>query len=297
MKILVLGANGLVGSRFVELNKEKYDFLTPQITEVDITRFDEVTGYFKENRFDTVVNFSAYTDVAAAELQTDKKEEPCWKTNVEGAENLDRICTETSRFLLHISTDAVFSGTADNKGPYKESDRIETNLQNVSWYGFSKARGEEHISSSNAILRISYPYRSYFEGKMDFARTIYELYKTNRLYPLFNDQIITPSFIDEVSDTVSKILSAKLPGIFHCASSNTTTPLQFGNYLIEKITESPRNLKEGSLVEFLLADTTRTKRPIWGGLDTTRTQDALGLRFNTWQESLSTWVRQVRTLS
>jgi len=69
--ILVLGASGLVGSRFCDLYHKENLTITPEISEIDISDENSVQTFFEKNKdsFETVLNFAAYTDVDGAEKQ------------------------------------------------------------------------------------------------------------------------------------------------------------------------------------------------------------------------------------
>lgn len=66
IKVYVTGSAGLVGSRFVELYKSKYELITPEIDEIDITKAKEVKEFLLKTKPDVIVNFAAYTDVSKA---------------------------------------------------------------------------------------------------------------------------------------------------------------------------------------------------------------------------------------
>ena len=56
-RVLVIGATGLVGSRFVELAKDRLDIIAVDENTLDITDKSSVETYFNKNQFDSVVNF------------------------------------------------------------------------------------------------------------------------------------------------------------------------------------------------------------------------------------------------
>lgn len=68
-KVLVIGATGLVGSRFTELAKNKIDIIPVDEKVLDITDKDAVDKYFKENQFDSVLNLAAVTNVDGCEKE------------------------------------------------------------------------------------------------------------------------------------------------------------------------------------------------------------------------------------
>ena len=86
-KVLVIGASGLVGSRFVELAKNKIDIIPVDEKVLDITDKDAVDKYFKENQFDSVLNLAAVTNVDGCEKERGDENSFTWKLNVVGPKN------------------------------------------------------------------------------------------------------------------------------------------------------------------------------------------------------------------
>jgi dTDP-4-dehydrorhamnose reductase len=294
---LVFGTPGLVGSRFVDLIAAERQSITPEIHEIDITDKSALTSFFqnKEKSFDAVVNFAAYTDVNGAEKERGNEKGQVWQVNTNGAGNVAEMAKRHNKYLLHISTDFVFSGSEENPGPYAENAKLPETPDKISWYGWTKLMGEkkiEEIGGKHAIVRISYPFRSHYTQKSDFARKILALYDEGKLYPMFTDQIMTPTFIDEAASAIEEICELEKPGIFHLASSNTTTPHEFACYLLEKARKAKNVVKKGSLEEYLKVP---GRAPIsrLGGLDTKKTQKELEMKFKTWQQAIDEFVEQL----
>ena len=291
-KVLVIGASGLVGSRFVELAKDKLDIVAVDEKILDITDKGAVEKYFEEFEFDTVVNLSAFTDVAGAEAQWNNEDGLCYKLNTLAPEYLAQSCLKHNRFLVHFSTDFVFEGLEDSKGPFDEDAKLSEAPDNLCWYGWTKNLGEKKVNETgvkHAIVRIANPFRSNFPMKTDFARKIIDLYDQNNLFPLFTDQIITPIFVDDLVVPLSKIIEFSLEGNFHIVSADTGTYFEVGTYILEKARNAKGITKEGSLVEFMKTPG-RNKRPIFGGLKTEKTQSRLGIKFRTWKEMVDDFV-------
>ncbi len=298
-KILVIGASGLIGSRFTELYSNSGQLLTPNEKKLDITDSSSIERFIRGNfDIDVIVNFAAFTDVAGAEKERGKEKGLAWKLNVESAENIAKIAKKYNIFLIHISTDFVFLGTKDNPGPYKEDARLPRFSKKISWYGWTKLEGERVVRKNqpySAIVRIVYPFRAAkYNLKSDFARTIVDLYKKKKLYPLFADQIITPLFVDDLAEPLIKLLNIRKPGIYHVASSDSCSYYEFGESLLRKIYGKKDLPEKGSLVEFLKVPG-RNRRPVRGGLSTARTQKELGLKFRSWKRMIDDFVDQINT--
>lgn len=283
----------MIASRFVELASDKFSIVGVDEKSLDITNNSSVTNYFSQNKFDAVINFAAYTNVDGAEKERGQ-EGFVWKLNVEGPRNLISACKENHIFLIHISTDFIFPGDTTFSGPYSEDAKpLEKLDERMGWYGWTKRIAEKDILESGvngAIVRFGYPFRAAsYDLKNDWARNLIKLYNEDKLYPLFSDQIQSILFIDDLVAPLSKIIENRMTGVFHIASSDTTTPYESGKYLLEKIAGHTVEIKKGSMVEFLKVPE-RTPRPIFGGLNTLKTQKALNMKFKTWREMVDEFV-------
>jgi dTDP-4-dehydrorhamnose reductase len=296
-KVLVIGASGMVASRFVDLAKDKIDITPADEKTIYITDKNLVNAFFEKNQFDAVINFAAFTNVDAAEAQRGDEKGLAWKLNVEGPQNLAEICQTKNIFLIHISTDFVFPGNDSFPGPYTEDAQLPSELDvSMGWYAWTKNRAEKtanSLSLRSAIVRYGYPFRAAeFDLKKDWARNLINLYNEQKLYPLFTDQVQSVIFIDDLTEPLTKIINEELTGIFHVVSHDTTTPYEIGKYLLEKYSGKPVELQKGSIVEFMKAPG-RTPRPRLGGLKTEKTEEILKIKFRSWREMVDEFVAQL----
>ena len=95
MKYLVVGSNGQLGSELRARLSSEADY--KDHSSLDITNETVVGKFFKENKYDTVINCAAYTAVDKAE---DDKE---------AADRVNRVgpalLAKYGRNIIHISTD------------------------------------------------------------------------------------------------------------------------------------------------------------------------------------------------
>ncbi|MFZ5933151.1 MAG: SDR family oxidoreductase [Patescibacteria group bacterium] len=297
-KILALGADGLVGSRFTDLYHKETQVVTPKSTELNITNKKQVQLFFDAHKdeFHSVINFAAYTDVDAAEKEKGNEKGLSYLVNTIGAQNLAEATKDFDKYFIHISTDFVFPGTEESPGPYQEDALLQDSPEGLTWYGWTKLLGEKRVADVNkdaTIVRISYPYRAHYPGKLDYARKIISLYDEGSLYPMFTDQVITPTFIDEATKVFYILLEEKRRGIYHVTSSDTTTPYEFASYVLEKIRGVKDVVKKGSMQEFLRAPG-RPPRTRLGGLANEKTRQALGITLMTWREAVNEFARQFK---
>ncbi len=294
-KIAVIGASSMVGSRFCELFNYQKSLIKADLNgqnPVDITSSQSLSAFFNNYDFQYVILFSAFTDVDAAEKQRNDQNASCWQINVEGVKKVIEQCAKTQRKLIFISTDFVFDG---QNAPYSENAKRGGDLKKISWYAMTKINAEEEIEKSlndYLIIRIAYPYRANFPAKQDFARQILEKYRNNSLYPMFTDQIFTPTFIDDLAPAFEVLIKSNSSGIFHITSPSPATPYDFAKELLTVFGMETLKLEKGSLVSFL-KDNTKTPRPINSSLLTQKIAD-IGFRPTDWQSGIKAIYSQSR---
>ncbi len=217
--VLVTGLSGLVGTRIKELLEDKYSFIDLSLASgVDITDYESLERIIAGSEAKTIVHMAAKTDVDACEDDKILGEDgQAWMVNVIGTENIVKIAQKLGKRVIYISTDFVFDGTKDF---YTEDDKPNP----VNWYGYTKYEGEKRVSNyseNNAILRIAYPYRAVFFQKKDFVRRIIEKIKDEKEISGLIDHIITPTFIDDISDALDIFIEKELIGIYHVVGSQS----------------------------------------------------------------------------
>jgi dTDP-4-dehydrorhamnose reductase len=276
-RILVIGPSSLVGSRVIELLSSRYRISLAGkrnpfplgkgiegFSPLDLLDPSQISRVIRRSSAEVVINFAAMTDVEACErerrLGTDGIS---WKVNAAALGHMNKACLRARKRLLHFSTDYVFQGA---RGPYGEGDAPEADEDALTWYGYTKLQGEKFATASDSdccIVRIAHAYRSRFQFRTDLARKILTLYKEGRLYPMFVDQWITPTFVDDLAPAIDTLLGHWTGGFFHVASPDVTTPFEFAVFLISTFFGSHANrpISKGSIAEYL-AKENRLKIPV-----------------------------------
>ena len=299
-KMLILGSDGLVGSRCVELLEKSNQLLLPKISKFDLTNKSSVKNYIKKNRdkFSIIVNFAAYTNVFEAENQRGDKKGACWKINVVGLKNLLSFIDTNKIHYIHISTDMVFPGSTKNPGPYSEDNKPETKSNKLSWYGFTKAEAERIVRSKfgnkATILRLIYPVRANYKLKPDYLRGPLALFDEGKLYPMFVDQQVSITDINEIGVALQVIIEQRKSGIFHASSKNMGTPHKIISRLIEKSRGKKNAVKESSLDEFLKEADNKARYPKFGGLKVEKTEKKLGIKYSTWESIVDKIAKELK---
>ncbi len=223
--VVVTGARGMLGqdiTRAFENRGARVTGLSKK--ELDITRETTCRQVLKDLRPNIVVNCAAFTKVDLCERERDL----AYRVNALGPQNLSGICREIGAWLVHISTDYVFDGTATR--PYLEDEK--TNPVNV--YGQSKLAGEKAVARAGGrylIVRTSWLFGA---GGPNFIATMLNLSENIDTLNVVNDQRGRPTFTMDLSKGILLLLDSGASGIVHCANSGSCTWFELCCYALKR---------------------------------------------------------------
>jgi len=291
-KIIGTGLSGLVGSRVVELLQDRFEFVNFSLeTGVDLLNRENLSTTFSSHQdADAILHLAAFTDTGAAWLQRGDKSAPCYQVNVIGTQNILELAQKHNKYLINISTDFVFDGAADGK--YTE----ESVPNPIEWYGQTKYEAEKLISDSGvnfSTARLAFPYRAKFELKKDVVRKLIDGFKSGKLYPMFTDQLTTPTFIDDIARALEYFFINQPKGVFHVVGSSSQSPYQMAQMIADTFDFDKSLIKEGSLADFV-ASQPAGSRPWQKNLSLSNQKIAnLGIKMQTLSEGLQTFKTQL----
>lgn len=298
-KLLVAGATGLVGSKFVEIYKDKFQIITIGRSNVDIkinlTSEREVFKAIISSDANAVINFAAFTNVDGAEKEKGNRLGEVFVLNAMLPFWLSQACKESGKNLYHISTDYVFSGKQDNK-PYTEEDLP---IPVDSWYAISKYEGELNIKEDSerkghsAIIRISYPYSGTYNRKLDFARVIVDKLRKGEIYSGTTDQKIKPTSVDDIAKSLNILIKKKAYGIYHVAGKypqGFISPYEFAQNIAKLMNLDTNLIRPVTFLE--LSKKRVAPRPQHTWIDTAKIEK-LGMQFASLDQSLTRFSQQM----
>ena len=286
MKILVTGKNGQLGNELQALS-QKYDFDFTFIAKEDIDLADmpRINDFIRYNAFDWIINTAAYTAVDKAEYE----KEQAFMINAKAVFNMVQAAEILGAKFIHISTDYVFDGKKNL--PYSERDEINP----LSVYGLSKAKGEEYVLKYNLgmVIRSSWLYSNYGNN---FVKTMLKLAKEKNRIKVVYDQIGTPTYAQDLAKMIMYIIECHnnktvlfTPGLYHFSNEGVASWYDFAQSIFEYI-----NLK-------LILEPIRTEefprpapRPYFSVLDKSKIKAKYGISIPHWRESLSNMLKKKR---
>lgn len=299
-KIIATGISGLVGSRIVEL-LPNYEFINFSLDKgIDITNFSLLEKNIVQHQdSNIIIHLAAFTNVSQAFVQNEYKNGSCYLVNVVGSKNIAQLCKKYNKYLITISTDFVFDGKNPPKSGYTENYQPNP----LEWYGKTKLMAEQIVLKTNPrnlILRIAFPYKakeanSNIEAivKLDFIRIIKKRLINENKVNLFSDQIITPTFIDDISVVLDKCIQKKPSGVYHCVGSSSHSPYQIGLKVAAAYNLDKNKLIPTSLAKYQKNNPFDRPRQMSLLISNKKLQQDFGIKMKTLDEGLEEIKRQL----
>ncbi|AWN73968.1 dTDP-4-dehydrorhamnose reductase [Legionella anisa] len=284
MKILIIGANGQVGSEIIQLFMSTEHQIVPLTRkELDCVHVSEVISTLSLIQPELIINASAYTAVDKAEDEVMLAH----RINEEFVRQLALYCAQKKIALIHLSTDYVFDGT--KKGAYSETD--STHPQGV--YAQSKLAGEQAITSllnEYIILRVSWVFGVY---GANFVKTILKLASSREELSVVADQWGRPTAAQDIARVLLAIV-AKIStppfndwGVYHYAGAGVTNWYEFSCFFIDLAKKKGMSLTLSHLRPIKSEEyVTKAKRPKNSVLNTTKIEQILNIQCRSWKDYL-----------
>lgn len=253
--VAITGSTGLIGSRIVELLSKKFEFIPlRQEDGVDITNHKTLSSQLAAGSFDFLLHLAAYTNVDGAETNR----ELCHNINVTGTKNLFDICRKKGAKMVLFSTDFVFDGlpldrhpdpdVAGEGSPHKfqiSSSQINPNTQvptyvesspchPLCYYAQTKHESEQVVKAAAMIIRLTTPYRASFEPKKDIVRTIKSLLEQGKELTMITDNLLVPTYIDDIALATGHLLAHYSPEIFHSVGATAHSAYDMGQMIAKR---------------------------------------------------------------
>ena len=245
MKIIILGSNGMLGSKLFQYftNLSNFDVhgvsksipsngIQENFTQIDFlsNEYKEKLRLLKDNfQPDVVINSSGMTSLALCEKDN------AIANFLNGEINSELIDVFKNSKFIYISTDSVFDG---KKGNFIEEDET----QPLNSYANSKVLGEKATLSSgnnSLVLRTNIYGKKEFSTDLSLVDWALSMFSNNKDIQGFNDFIFNPLHLLQVSKAIECIIKTnESKTIFHLGCKEHISKYKFLQMLKDFVPES-----------------------------------------------------------
>ena len=223
MKILVTGANGLLGQKLVTkiIGQPQHQLLATgrgvwrgeiipglRYQNLDIEDRQAVFELLQKEQPDTIIHTAAMTQVDLCETE----QEACQRANVDAVQHICDACQKLGIYLVHVSTDFIFDGEG---GPYDEAAQPKP----ISVYGHSKWEGEKVVMQLEqpwCIIRTGLVYGlTHRMSRSNIVLWAHQSLKEKKVIQVVDDQFRSPTLAEDLADACIAAAQKQPCGVFH----------------------------------------------------------------------------------
>ena len=282
MKVLLIGANGQLGSDLVK-TLTGVDLIALTHRDVDICEPVGLRETLRRHTPEVVINTAAFHKVDECETNVEKT----FAVNTYGVRNLALACREQDCALLHMSTDYVFGGDASRRTPYSETDTPSP----INVYGVSKLAGEYLVScilDRYFIFRVAGLYgMAGSSGKGgNFVELMLRLAREGQDTRVVDDQRTTPTYTADLARQIAAVVETEHYGLYHATSQGDCTWYEFAIEIFRQSRLNP-NLSRAKTGDF----GEKATRPAYSVLENKALREVEMDMMRPWQEALTSYLR------
>ncbi|MBM4231851.1 MAG: NAD(P)-dependent oxidoreductase [Gammaproteobacteria bacterium] len=283
MRIALFGASGQLGKAIKVVSSNSGQEFSDEIQIESMSRSDVRVDHdflyqrLVEVKCDAVINCAAWTDVDAAESRARE----VWSVNAEYPRALSQATARMRIPLVHISTEAVFSGL-ERQMPYTEADAPDP----LTEYARSKRAGEVAVLEASAfaiVMRTSWLYAA--DATVNFPNRLKsQLTSGKSPVSVVTDVIGNPTPAPILATAILKSLRVDLPAdLYHVACGGSVSKHDWALHLCELWGFAPDRVKPTTTGDYLSV----AKRSLAVSLDSSKYLATGVYELPTWEDASS----------
>jgi len=286
MKIVLFGKNGQLGWEFRRTLPILGEVTSFDREELDLCDRAAIQKRLGELKPDLIINASAYTDVDAAEKET----ELAMQINALAPGVMAETARQLRAAFIHYSTDYVFDGT--KHACYLESDATHP----LNMYGKSKLAGEENIRQAGEaylILRTSWVYS--LRGN-SFVNKVLKWSRQNKTLKVVSDQISGPTWARALAEITGFVLAQNKKelyesiheknGVYHLAGNGFTSRYEWARQILANDPNPSEQIVQAIQPALSEDFPTPAARPLFSAMDCSLFEETFGLHLPDWKNTL-----------
>ena len=285
MKVLLLGANGQLGSALRQTRPQGVELIAYDLAELDLATAGDVEERVAQSQAQLVLNAAAYTAVDKAETE----EALAFRVNAQVVGSMARGAARVGARFVHVSTDYVFDGA---KGaPYLPGDPTAP----LGVYGRSKRDGELAALAgcpNSLVVRTAWVYA---EQGANFVKTMLRLMAEKPQLRVIADQIGTPTYAASLAGALWTLAQTGQRGILHYTDSGVASWYDFACAIQEEALAMGLLKQAVPIVPIATSEyPTPARRPLFSILDKSQSWALLGQPANHWRVNLRTMLERLK---
>jgi dTDP-4-dehydrorhamnose reductase len=240
-KIAITGLSGVIGTRMCKslpAGFKVYDLYHTRKAkcrsvlhkQVDLADSKKVLSCLEKIQPVTIIHMASITHIDKCEEDyKNGRNGYIWKINVNSSDIISKYCKQSGANLIFLSTECVFNG---QRQLYDE--KAAKNPKN--WYGRTKNEAENIIIKNYphaSIIRAVIAYHEDDQGTTLFGKLLKPL-KNGKKFGAVTDQLITPTYTDDIIQAINLLLQNPQSGIFHISPKSKTTIYDFALKIASK---------------------------------------------------------------
>jgi dTDP-4-dehydrorhamnose reductase len=277
MRILIFGANGLLGRDLVE-SWTSDEVIPATFRDADIRDAGQVRLLVARERPDWIILAAAYTDVDGSERNPDL----AFAVNRDGTRNVSVAARELGAKLCYVSTDYVFDGASSR--PYEPEDPVRP----LNVYGASKLAGEQAVQEQAAHWLIARTSWLFGTARPCFPEKILSSADSLPELKVVNDQIGSPTYTRDLAAAIRDLVRGDARGILNISNLGTCSWFEFAKETLQRAGRDTPLLPIRSPEAGRLA-----RRPACSALSL-RALASHGIAMRSWQEALGAYLNELR---
>jgi dTDP-4-dehydrorhamnose reductase len=282
VRVLVLGANGQLGSDLVAAAREQgIEAMPLHRADLDLDHPGGVDDALRDRAFDVLINCTGQHRTDAIEAEPG----PAFTVNAHAVDRLARACDRADARFLHVSTDYVFDGAA--RRPYREEDQPAP----INVYGASKLMGEAMARTAHPAGTLVVRTASLFgiagsSGKGgNFVETMIRVGTERGELKVVDDIVMSPTATADLARAILDLLREDAPaGTYHVVNQGQASWYDFARAIVARA-GIPAEVTPVPALEY----PTRARRPPYSVLDSGKAT-AAGCCLRPWQEALDDYL-------
>ena len=298
MKILITGANGLLGQKLIALlhqqgeveilatsrGKSRIMGLNPQYYHtLDVTNKHEVVDLFNNLQPEVVIHTAAMTQVDDCELNQDE----CKVANIEAVRNVVAGCKGINSNLIHLSTDFIFDGS---DGPLAE----DASPKPVNFYGETKLEAEKLIIASGISWAIARTVLVYGVvpglSRSNIILWVKDSLENHKTINVVDDQWRTPTLAEDLAQGCWLIAKHMAGGVFNISGKDMLTPYDMAQLVADHFHLNNKYIKRANSSTF----SQPAKRPVKTGFIIDKAVSELGYQPHSFKQGIEIIAGQIQ---